>query len=93
ENLLPSSLAFPQNMVSWCFEDGRQLYDCGYVDYTSYGVVCGYFITFISSYGEVYYEYMIDGTLRGEKLSDYAKKQLDELNVEYKSEYVDSIYK
>ncbi len=92
KDILPSSLAFPSNVVSWCFEDGRKLYDCGYQEYTSYGVICGYFITFISSYGEPYYQYMIDSSLRSEKLANYVKDILKTSSIEYAEEHMDSIF-
>ena len=83
----------PEDIISWCFEDGRELYDCDYKEYTSYGVVCGYFITFISSYGRPYYEYMIEIKLKSDMLTNYIDDITNSISIEYDSSLSDLIYK
>ena len=92
ENIIPTNTSLPQNVVSWLFEDGRKLYDCGYQEYTNYGVVCGYFVTFVSSYGEPYYSYVIKSNLKTEMLSDYIKEKTENTEISYDSELTALIY-
>ncbi len=92
ENIIPTSTSLPQNVVSWLFEDGRKLYDCGYQEYTNYGVVCGYFVTFVSSHGEPYYQYIIKSNLKTEMLSDYIKDKTESIQINYNSELTSLIY-
>ena len=93
ENIISTSTVLPQNVIDWCFEDGRKLYDCGYQKYESYGVVCGYFITFISSYGRPYYEYIIETKLKSDMLSDYIEDITKNLKPEYDNTLSNLIYK
>ena len=93
ENIIPSSTSLPQNVIDWCFEDDRKLYDCDYQKYESYGVVCGYFITFISSYGRPYYEYIIETNLKSKMLSDYIEDITKNLTLEYDSSLSSLIFK
>ncbi len=93
ENIISTSTALPQNVIDWCFEDERKLYDCGYQKYESYGVVCGYFITFISSYGRPYYEYVIETKLKSNMLSEYIEDITKNLTPEYDNTLSTLIYK
>lgn len=93
ENIIPTTTSLPENVVSWAFEDGRNLYDCGYQEYSNYGVVCGYFVTFVSSHGEPYHEYIIKSNLRTEMLSDYIKSLTESVSVDYNAEMAAAIYK
>ncbi len=93
ENVTPESTMLPENIISWCFEDGRELYDCDYKEYTSYGVVCGYFITFISSNGRPYYEYQIETKLKSELFANYIEDITKNISIEYDSELSNLIYK
>ncbi len=93
ENVISTNTSLPQNVIDWCFEEGRGLYDCGYQEYESYGVVCGYFVTFISSYGRPYYEYVIETTLKSTMLADYIENSTENLGIEYDSSMLSLIYK
>lgn len=93
ENVIPTSTMLPPDVISWCFEEDRELFDCDFHEYESYGVVCGYFITFISSHGRPYYEYVIETKLKGDKLSDFIENITRDIKVEYDSTAIDSIYK
>ena len=93
ENIIPTSTTLPQNVIDWCFEDGRKLYDCDYKEYESYGVVCGYFVTFISSHGRPYYEYVIETKLKSNMFSDYIENTTKNLSPEYDSTLSSLIYK
>ncbi len=61
--------------------------------YTYNGIVTGYFVVYLDSFGDTMWRYNIIKSMRNSKMSEFVEQWLDELVINYDDNKTDTIYK
>ncbi len=93
ENVYPSHPALTTDISNWCFDANTKVGDVMTAKYTYNGIVTGYFVVYLDSFGDTMWRYNIIKSMRNSKMSEFVEQWLDELVINYDDNKTDTIYK
>ncbi len=93
ESITPYYEYLPTDIVEWCYDDGRKIGDVMQSKYTYASVVTGYFVVYLDSFGDEYWEYNIKTDMKSMKMNELIEMWQKELNITYDESKTDIIYK